>query len=501
MGVTAFSRWTRGIVAAALGSAGALVAVVSLGSSAGAVSPGYDGQLAYNHGTTSVQTATADGNNPTDVGTGVGPSYMADGSLTYIASGSRMVTKVALDGTKTPLFAAPGTGIEAAASPDGTRFLLGMGESANHLSTIGVINADGTNLQEPFTGDAYNESEANWFPDGQHIVFVRYSADFSASYLYTAKADGTELTQIPVNNGAGYGNMGGASVSPDGTKIVYSVFNSATQYPDIAVVNVDGTNVVHMATPNGGGHPTFSPAGTRIAFEGVNGGIYEMNADGWNPYQVTMGADTYPVWQPLVSPPVTIPPNMPPRSVITIGRVANTRTLQVSAARSTDGDGSIQSWAWYWGDNTPATKTANASHTYAAPGLYRVKLTVTDNDALTSTSVVWVRVANDTDKFAIPPYTPPAPVSPTPGYNLDPRPVITFAWTTIPHGIYGSAVRSYDPDGTIVAYHWNWGDGTVSGTKNAAHAYAAAGTHHVLLLTADNSNPSTYTISEVWIRA
>jgi lysyl endopeptidase len=51
---------------------------------------------------------------------------------------------------------------------------------------------------------------------------------------------------------------------------------------------------------------------------------------------------------------------------------------------STDSDGTIESWAWTFGDGTTSTE-ASPSKTYAAPGAYTVTLTVTDDEGGTGT--------------------------------------------------------------------------------------------------------------------
>ena len=49
-------------------------------------------------------------------------------------------------------------------------------------------------------------------------------------------------------------------------------------------------------------------------------------------------------------------------------------------------------WDWDFGDGTTHATTASPSHTYAAPGTYNVKLTVTDGAGLTGTKTVAVTV-------------------------------------------------------------------------------------------------------------
>ena len=72
---------------------------------------------------------------------------------------------------------------------------------------------------------------------------------------------------------------------------------------DIWVINVDGTGAAALtADPAYAAAPTWSPDGTKIAFEsGRNGAseIYVMNADGSNPVQITStGASFRPAWSP-----------------------------------------------------------------------------------------------------------------------------------------------------------------------------------------------------------
>jgi PKD repeat protein len=46
---------------------------------------------------------------------------------------------------------------------------------------------------------------------------------------------------------------------------------------------------------------------------------------------------------------------------------------------------------------------------------------------------------------------------------------------------------SYDPDGAIASYLWNFGDGTSSTLSNVSHTYSTAGTYNASLTVTDNS--------------
>ena len=63
---------------------------------------------------------------------------------------------------------------------------------------------------------------------------------------------------------------------------------------------------------------------------------------------------------------------------------------------STDSDGTVASYSWNWGDNTPDGSGSTPDHTYATDGTYTVTLTVTDNDGGTDTVAHDVTVAAPT---------------------------------------------------------------------------------------------------------
>lgn len=82
--------------------------------------------------------------------------------------------------------------------------------------------------------------------------------------------------------------------------------------------------------------------------------------------------------------------------------------------------------------------------------------------------------------------------------NQLPVPSFTTSTSNLSVTVDGSA--SYDPDGSITSYTWDFGDGgTATGATPAAHTYAASGTYTIKLTTVDNSSGSAYTTKSVTV--
>jgi PKD repeat protein len=142
--------------------------------------------------------------------------------------------------------------------------------------------------------------------------------------------------------------------------------------------------------------------------------------------------------------------------------------VQVDATSSYDPDGMIVSYLWDWGDGTTGTEVFNG-HEYV-PGSYTITLTVMDNDDLFGTvsqNIAW----------GGPPYPPEA------NFWISMRPT-GLDWDTA--SCDGTPSFSPIPDGVIVAYGWDFGDGSTATGIKVNHTYSGLGMYKVTLTVTDN---------------
>ncbi|MFD1723057.1 PKD domain-containing protein, partial [Amnibacterium endophyticum] len=96
------------------------------------------------------------------------------------------------------------------------------------------------------------------------------------------------------------------------------------------------------------------------------------------------------------------------------------------------------------------------------------------------------------------PTSPPTP-TPTPPSNTGPTAGFSYTATDLSATFDASASR--DPDGTIVAYAWDLGDGARASGRTVAHRYASAGSYPVSLTVTDDDGASTTTRAVVSVTA
>ena len=143
-------------------------------------------------------------------------------------------------------------------------------------------------------------------------------------------------------------------------------------------------------------------------------------------------------------------------------------TVTFDGTGSDDPDGDITAWDWTFGDGMTGTGPTPV-HTYLSGGLYHVILQVTDDDNLTASDTATARIGD----LSLPPTA-----DANGPYNGRVGVALTFD---------GSG--SSDPDGDIVQYDWDFGDGStaIDGGPTPVNNYAAGGKYIVRLTVTDDS--------------
>jgi PKD repeat protein len=71
--------------------------------------------------------------------------------------------------------------------------------------------------------------------------------------------------------------------------------------------------------------------------------------------------------------------------------------------------------------------------------------------------------------------------------------VARFAWDEYDALTASFSDLSYDPDGLVVAWRWDFGDGTSSTQSSPTHVYVAPGSYRVTLTVTDADGQSSAT--------
>lgn len=149
-------------------------------------------------------------------------------------------------------------------------------------NNIWKMNANGTNevqLTGLTTPNGLDSFVGGWSPDAGKIVFQRSNPATPTTptnfEVFTINADGTGLTNVSDNPGSATVGSSDSqpSFSPDGTRIAFQ--SNRRGNPDIWVMNADGTGARPLTADSFAEEsaPEFSPDGQQIAFQSDRGMI------------------------------------------------------------------------------------------------------------------------------------------------------------------------------------------------------------------------------------
>jgi PKD repeat protein len=132
---------------------------------------------------------------------------------------------------------------------------------------------------------------------------------------------------------------------------------------------------------------------------------------------------------------------------------------------STDIDGSIVKWVWFI-DNELIHEGSFFQYQFPNDGTYQVTLKVIDDDEEESSYSITVTVLNVGPQVSFTFYTDD-------GSIVKKKPIHFND-------------NSYDPDGNITSYYWEFGDGKSSKQKEPTHSYENDGIYKVSLTVQDD---------------
>jgi gliding motility-associated-like protein len=142
---------------------------------------------------------------------------------------------------------------------------------------------------------------------------------------------------------------------------------------------------------------------------------------------------------------------------------------------STISSGTITGYLWDFGDSSATSTAVNPSHAYTQPGTYTVTLIATSDLGCTDTTSMQVIIH---------------PL-PTPAFLSN----VAAGCGPLPVQFTDSSYIQY---GSIISWHWDFGDGESDSVQNPVHIYAQSGSYPVTLtVTSDSGCTQTVSVSNM----
>jgi PKD repeat protein len=331
------------------------------------------------------------------------------------------------------------------------------------------VTADASASTDPIGISSYTFA----FGDG---TVVGPQAGATANHTYTS--GGAFTVQVTVGDSSGATASATATVSVGAPVAALNVSPNTGPTPLQVTASAAGSTdplaITKYTFDFGDGSALVGPqAGATATHTYANAGAYTAKVT----VQDSTGASA------VATAGVTV--QAPPVASLTVSPAAGAAPLAISAdaSASTPGTNPIASYKFDFGDGTTAGPQPGptSSHTYAAGGTFKPRVTVTDsagNQGVASSSVT---VGAPTASLSVIPATGPAPL-----------------------GVTANASASTDPIG-ISSYTFNFGDGSASvgpqAASSAGHTYTSGGTYTVTVTVADSAGASASAAGTVQVGA
>jgi PKD repeat protein len=275
--------------------------------------------------------------------------------------------------------------------------------------------------------------------------------------------------------------MASAAMNRAGDIAVGFSISSGTMFPSIRVSGRLGADLPGMLTEpeltiaDGAGHQTHSSGRwgdySMMAVDPVDDCTFWYTQEYYGTkssasWQTRIGAFTLSSCGPVNAPPV-VAIEQPAEGAIVAGSVS----ISIAASDTEDATGSLTvEWNVDGGVWQPATYDISTSRYIASwntleasEGAHTIQARATDSGGKTASDTNAVTVDNRND-----------------------QPVASFAVSCSGLTCSFDGGTSSDPDGSITAYAWDFGDGATGSGATVAHTYAAAGTYTVTLTVTDD---------------
>jgi Tol biopolymer transport system component len=237
-------------------------------------------------------------------------------------------------------------------------------------------------------------------------------------------------------------------------------------------MNADGTAKARLTTsPSEDCAPSWSPDGNKIIFQSLRDGqhyqIYSMNADGTNQVNLGngVGNDGRSSWS---------------RDGSKIAFVSTRDGDKEVYVMNADGTGQTRLTYDAGNDDSPFWSPDGSKIMFRSDRL---------RDCCDPTSQVWVMNADGAGLVNLSgnQFGDYASSWTSGGGNQTPVAIAGGSYSSITgQSTAFSGANSFDPDGSIASYSWNFGDGGTASGSTPTHTYAAPGAYAVTLTVTDN---------------